>query len=223
MNRLAQRIKDERLKAGMSEKELAKKCGLQVAYILQIESGKKIINEQIADQILNKLGASVTSFSEQASKETVKATPPKTAKQEATKPLAPNANWSSALKQLIYAVPVYGLSSPNVIDQIKHPVIDNKVEGHQGDKLYYIRLEKDVYVQKRLLKDDDILILRSKQLYPNKLMHFKYQNKAYIGLLQTQSNKEVIVQNDLIRKVVPQKDIEILGLCLSVRFKLASV
>jgi transcriptional regulator with XRE-family HTH domain len=223
MNRLAQRIRDERLKAGLSEKELAKKCGLQVAYILQIESGKKIINEQIADQILGKLGASVTSFSEQAATETVKVQPQKVKKQEPTKPLAPNANWSSALKQLIYGVPVHNISSFEVIDKILHPVIDNKVEGHQGDKLYYVRLERDMYVQKRLLKGDDILILKSKQLYPNQLMHFKYGNKAYIGLLQTQSNKEVVVQNDLMRKTVPQKDIEILGLCLSVRFKLTSV
>ena len=223
MNRLAQRIRDERLKAGISEKELAKKCGLQVAYILQIESGKKIINEKIADQILSKLGATVTSFSEQAATETVKVQPPKAVKQEPTKPLAPNANWSSALKQLIYGVPVHTVSSFHVIDQIRHPVIDNKVEGHQGDKLYYVRLEKDTYVQKRLLKGDDILILKTKELSPNKLMHFKYDNKAYIGLLQTQSNKEVIVQNDLIRKAIPQKDIEILGLCLSVRFKLTSV
>ena len=50
MNRVAQKIKDARLKSGMSEKQLAKKCGLSVSYILQIETGKKIINEKMADK-----------------------------------------------------------------------------------------------------------------------------------------------------------------------------
>ncbi len=41
MNRLAEKIKKARLNAKLTEKELAKKCGLSVNYIIQIESGKK--------------------------------------------------------------------------------------------------------------------------------------------------------------------------------------
>ena len=56
MNRLAVKIKEARIKAGLTEKQLAKKCGLSVSYIIQIESGKKIVNESVADKILKSLG-----------------------------------------------------------------------------------------------------------------------------------------------------------------------
>ena len=65
MNRLAVKIKEARIKAKMSEKDLAKACGQNINYILQIESGKKVINEKIAEQILKILGEKIDLFQDQ--------------------------------------------------------------------------------------------------------------------------------------------------------------
>ncbi|MDK2866620.1 MAG: hypothetical protein PWP51_1605 [Clostridiales bacterium] len=222
MNRLAEKIKQARLQAGLTEKELAKKCGLQISYIIQVESGKKIINEQIADQILKALGSTVTPLSEQASDydRTHRVQPQKVNPEKVHKPVEPNAQWAGIIGQLIYEVPVIDLAQNTQIGAIPHPVLQNKVEGHNGDKLYYVHLSSDCDVKLRLCKGDQVLTLKTKSVITGAVMHFKYQNKYYVGRVQTLDRNMVIVTSDMIKKEIPQKDIEIMGQCLKVVFDL---
>ncbi|MBS7528674.1 helix-turn-helix transcriptional regulator [Fusibacter paucivorans] len=225
MNRLAEKIKKARLQAGLTEKELAKKCGLQISYILQIESGKKIINEQIADQILKALGTKVAPLSEQASDyDRANSSQPQKSKlvqqEKVQKPVEPNAQWAGIIGQLIYEVPVIDLAKNTQIAVIPHPVLQNKVEGHNGDKLYYIHLSSDCDLKLRLRKGDKVLTLKTKSVMTGAVMHFKYQNKYYVGRIQTLDRNMVIVTSDMIKKEIPQKDIEIIGQCLKVVFDL---
>lgn len=223
MNRLAKKIKDERIKAGLSEKELAQKCGMQISYILQIESGKKIINEKIAEQILKSLGTRVTSLSEEASVEEKSPEKQKSVVGQTVqnKPVTPNESWGGVLKQLLYEVPVYKLNHQEIMETIAHPVVNNKVEGYSGDKLYYLYLDRDVYKAGRLCKDDLVLIVQGKALYSDGLYHFKYQNKQYVGRIQTVDKKRVLVKSDLLNKEVSQSELDILGRCIKVSFKVS--
>ena len=222
MNRLAQKIKEERIKAGLSEKALAQKCGLQVAYILQVESGKKIINEQIADKILKALGTEVTPLSETANQqENIERQKTLVTKASvASKPVEPNAQWKGILQQVIFEVPIYNLNRETPIGSIPHPVLDGKVEGVTGDKLYYIRLESKVFESGRLFAGDDVLVIRGRALSTDGIYHFKLQGKESIGRIQTIDKNRVRLSNDLIKKEVHQNDVEILGRCIKNCFRL---
>jgi transcriptional regulator with XRE-family HTH domain len=224
MNRLAEKIKQARLDAGLTEKELAKKCGLQISYILQVESGKKIINEQIADQILKALGTAVAPLSEQASAYDRENLPKAKAKpsipEKAHKPVEPSAQWAGIIGQLICEVPVMDLARHEQVGAIAHPVIQNKVEGYGCDKLYYVQLSEDCDVKLRLRKGDNVLSLKTKSVVTGAVMHFKYQNKYYVGRLLTLDHNKVIVSSDVIKKEISQNDIEIIGRCLKVVFDL---
>ena len=50
MSRVGQRIKDARLKSGMSQKMLAKKLGVAEKYINDVETGRKVVQESFIDK-----------------------------------------------------------------------------------------------------------------------------------------------------------------------------
>ena len=56
MSRLGETIRAARVKAKMTEKALAKKCGLAESVIKDIESGRRIASERQTQQILKVLG-----------------------------------------------------------------------------------------------------------------------------------------------------------------------
>jgi len=60
MNRLAEEIKAKRIAAKLTEKELAKRCGLTASYIIQIELGKKVIKKSFAKKIFQELVKTMT-------------------------------------------------------------------------------------------------------------------------------------------------------------------
>ncbi len=45
MSRVSDKIKEARLKKGLTQKQLAKKLGVAENFINEVESGRKIINE----------------------------------------------------------------------------------------------------------------------------------------------------------------------------------
>ena len=50
MSRVGQRIKEARLKSGMSQKVLAKKLGVAEKYINDVELGRKVVQESFIDK-----------------------------------------------------------------------------------------------------------------------------------------------------------------------------
>ncbi len=106
MNRIAEKIRDARIKAGLTEKQLAKKCGLSVGYIIQIESGRKIVKEQLADKILKSLGEKVSMQepTEEFEPQVVAKKPKAQSVPVATSMVEPNAQWADALSGVIKSI-----------------------------------------------------------------------------------------------------------------------
>lgn len=56
MSRLGDTIRNERLRLGLNPKALAKKCGVSEKFLLEVESGKRIIQDTEAARILKVMG-----------------------------------------------------------------------------------------------------------------------------------------------------------------------
>ena len=157
MNPIALKIKDARIKANMSEKDLAKKCGVAPSYIIQIESGKKIINEVTAEKILAVFGQKVGfDFGDQEEEE--KPVEKKPEKKKEVAPVyydvEPNDQWAGALANIIKKYPIEEVTTKKVIGSKELPIIAKKVEGFPWEKLMFVQAMNDDLKAVRIRKGE---------------------------------------------------------------------
>ncbi|WP_066502346.1 XRE family transcriptional regulator [Abyssisolibacter fermentans] len=190
MNRLAVKIKESRIKAGLTEKELAKKCGLSITYIIQVESGKKIINESVADKILKSLGTKEDFVKEEKviekNKETKSAHKP-----QGTIPVQPNQTWADALAGVIKKYPIYELYTNKIIDYKELPIISKKIEGHHPDKIMFVKSPNNDMENFRINKDDVLTVFITKDIQNYCIYLFEINGKKMIRQLKKEANKKV--------------------------------
>jgi len=213
MNRLAVKIKEARISAGLTEKELAKKCGLSVSYIIQVESGKKIVNESVADKILKSLGTK----EEFVKEEKVIAKPKKTKsapKPQETIPVQPNQTWADALAGVIKKYPIYELYTNKIADYKELPIISKKVEGHHPDKIMFVKSPNDEMEAFRIKKDDVLTVSITKDIQNYCIYLFEIDGKKMIRQLSKEANKKVKLSkcaNDNSAMTVDISKIKVLG------------
>lgn len=225
MNRLAKKIKDARQKSGLSEKELAKRCGLSASYIIQIESGKKIINEKAADNILKVLGTKAEMLEETSQREemaTKKEKPKAKKAQPITYSVEPNAQWASALAGVIKKYNVVDCLSNKTVSYKELPIISKKVEGHNPDRIMFIKVSDDELEVLRINKGDVVTVLMTKEVQNDNLYLVIIDGKRYIRKVRKENNcytfSKGVKSNQPVR--VEKQRVEILGKCLKVEFDL---
>ena len=63
MSRVGEKIKEARLKSGMTQKALGKKLGVSDKYINEVEMGKKVVQESFIDKAAKVLKADLKDIS----------------------------------------------------------------------------------------------------------------------------------------------------------------
>jgi transcriptional regulator with XRE-family HTH domain len=190
MNRLAVKIKDARIKAGLTEKELAKKCGLSVGYIIQVESGKKIVNESVAEKILKSLGTKEEFVKEERVIEKPKKAKVAPRSQETIFP-HPNQTWSDALSGVIKKYPIYELHTNKIVDYKELPIISKKIEGHHPDKIMFVKSPNNDMENFRIKKDDVLTVSITKDIQNYCIYLLEMDGKKLIRQLRKEVNKKI--------------------------------
>lgn len=217
MNRLAIKIKDSRVAAGLSEKDLAKKCGLSVGYILQVESGKKIINESVAEKILKALGVKEIFIEEEKPEEKPAEKSAKTAevpRPQETLIVEPSQSWADALSGVIKKYPVIDLHSNKTVDYKELPIISKKIEGHHPDKIMFAKASNNDMEAFRIEKGDVLTIFVTKEIQNNSLYLFEIDGKKMIRQLRKEQNNMVKLlksPNDDSAETVDLKKVKVMG------------
>ncbi|KAB3532833.1 XRE family transcriptional regulator [Alkaliphilus serpentinus] len=224
MNRLAAIIKEARLKAKLTEKQLAKKCGLSEAYIIQIESGKKVINEKAAENILNKLGKKLESVYDQIeAKETpVKAKEIKEEKKEAYTPIEPTHQWADALANIIKKFPIYDIANNKVVGFKDLPVIDKKIEGFHWEKLMFLQVDNDEMEALRIKRNDIITISLTKEIHNGSVYLIEVNKKRILRQLRREQNNRVVLSTGVKGEnpvITDLNKVEVIGKCVKVEFR----
>ena len=135
MSRLGETIRSARIQAKMTEKALAKKCGMAEGVIKDIESGRRIVSDGQAQRILKILGVEnpVSAELEVAQEPEVPLRPrPRPYKLPVSEPETrqegDGAAWLDALGGVVKRVPVTDEDS-TVIDHVLVPIVGGKIEG----------------------------------------------------------------------------------------------
>jgi transcriptional regulator with XRE-family HTH domain len=223
---MAIKIKEARLKAKMSEKELAQACGQNINYILQIESGKKVINEKIAEDILKILGEKVDFFQDvpetQSEPTAIKPVVKPAQTKSADLGITPNDAWTGALSGVIKNFPVIEEVRGNVVTSKELSIIGKKIEGVHHEKIGFVKVTDSDMPKLRIAKGDILTIHLMGEIQSQGIYYFEFGQKKMIRqLIKSQNNKVLFSRGPSEPETeVDVKNIKVIGKVIKVEFYL---
>ena len=219
MSRLGDLIRTERLRAKMTPKQVAKKCGVAESYIVAVEKGTKIIADDQARRILKAIGLREQteadfSLDDIAATVDLAAVASPVAKSVAARPVqkpkAPEAEvvastdegekgvggsvWLDALTSVLKHVPVMNA----VMQPIDHrllPIVSGKIEGANPDKVFYFLAPDDSMRGFRIHQGDLALIVPAHSPIDGAVMLVEYNNHRYLRKVKRLQDFTVILQS----------------------------
>ncbi len=229
MNLIAQKINTERTKKGMTEKALAKKCGLSENYIKQVEAGKKVINEQAAQKILNVLdvdtdllqqGANLSRIEEEVTRQRTIKTKEIDKEQHY---IEPNQQWSDALAHIIKEFPVEDIVSGKQVGKKTLPMLGKKSEGFAWDSIRFVRVTDNLLQSFRIHQDDIVMIGDTTQIINGKCMLIELNGRRMIRKIWKVNQNTINLSpgvNEHEVETVKADQVKVLGQCIKVEFYL---
>jgi len=229
MSRLGQKLKDIRTKKGMSQKELAKKAGVTEKFIMEVEEGRRILNESLVTRLSKILGANLNengdfyaSLEEKRAeiKQTDYAKPSNSgpAYKAAVPVQAPAPQWEQAFSSVICEVPVYDYNLANVVTSKKLVIQDNKVEGIPTDKAFYIQVDDKPGESPLFQKGSLVLIHRVSEISKAGMYLIRRQDKTEICEAKPLDSKRLLLGSPkggpLSTEAVNVREITVMGRCV---------
>lgn len=214
MSTLGKSIEKARLQKNMSRKALAKKIGMSERNILEIETGSKIVNSALLTRISKILGADIVDNQFGLVQETEIFSETKDTYKHSKKVESTSHNVISAFGNLIYSINVYDYSLLQVFDHISLPLENGKIEGHQKEKIAFIKITNQEMSGFRLCQDDTLLIYKNSQIKDDKISLIRYKNEYILRKIKKLTNDSILLihhDGTLKSRKVSINEIEILG------------
>lgn len=218
MSRVGEKIKDVRIKSGMSQKALAKKLGVAEKFVNEVETGRRIINEALIERVskvlntdLNDVSMVVTDEDLNREKASIKEKTYLQSKGSSKEKSEVNEVWNQAFGSVLKNVPIYDYSLKKVHGSRQLPVHSNKIEGHSADKVFYLIIEDDDMNGFRIAKNDIAFCHSIKEVENNSICLIEYNNKKAIRQIRKLDNtKALLISNrgSVITETVTIKDIK---------------
>jgi transcriptional regulator with XRE-family HTH domain len=216
MSRVGDKIKNIRMSTGMSQKQLAKKLGVAENFVNEVETGRKIINQDLIDRISKVLGKDINditmSFEEQVFEEEKVKKPAAPVRKD--KPEQVSDVWNEAFASVIKSIPIYNYSLTKVLGSRQLPILNNKIEGHNQDKVFYLEIESDDMIGFRIAKGDLAFAVSTNEFFNNSISLIQYGDKRVIRQLQRLDNsKALIISNkgSVVTETVGIKEIKVIA------------
>jgi transcriptional regulator with XRE-family HTH domain len=216
MSRVGDKIKNIRMSTGMSQKQLAKKLGVAENFVNEVETGRKIINQDLIDRISKVLGKDINditmSFEEQVFEEEKVKKPAASVRKD--KPEQVSDVWNEAFASVIKSIPIYNYSLTKVLGSKQLPLLNNKIEGHNQDKVFYLEIEGDDMIGFRIAKGDLAFAVSTNEFFNNSISLIQYGDKRVLRQLQRLDNsKALIISNkgSVVTETVSIKEIKVIA------------
>lgn len=195
MSRLGEKIKTLRIDIGMSQKQLGKKLGVSESFINEVETGRKVINQNLIDRIGKVLGKNLNdltmAFEEQVYKEEKENKFSYEPKKEKV-----NEVWNEAFGSVLKNVPIYKYDLNKALGSKQLPLVGNKVEGYAQDKVFYLEIQDDDMIGFRMAKGDLAFAHIIHEIENNSICLIEYGNERKIRQIKKlDSNKALIISN----------------------------
>lgn len=221
MSRIGQEINKVRLKKGKTPKQLAKALGVSESFVLDIESGKKIVSDEMIGRISKALDFELGPLGLFASDDKFTPDNGNDANIRPVKKVAPVASnepvqqvWDDAFGNILKTVPVYGYKMDKLIDKKLIPIEKNKVEGFAKEKVFYLNIEDTDMASFRIFKGDRALGVLENQVDKDGIFLIEYNGeRAVRQVKKLPGDKFLLVYNrgTLITETVSAKEIKIIA------------
>ena len=179
MSRLGDLIRLERTRQKLTYKQVARKCGVSEKYLEEVESGRRIIQDDQARRILRAMGmqqqteadftlddiaatvdlqsAAVPSIAKAAEKKLTKKEKHEGTEEENSEAVF-GSIWLDALSGVLKHVPVVNAAMKEVGHRLL-PITNGKIEGANPDKVYYLMAPDNDLRGFRVMKGDLLLVV----------------------------------------------------------------
>jgi transcriptional regulator with XRE-family HTH domain len=217
MSRIGEKIRSERLKAGISVKDFSKKLGLAESFVNDVEYGKKIINENMIKKIEKLLNVTLSEVAFEEISEPVENI------KETVLPKKANKQWEDAFSNLLKKIPICDINLKEIYDYRYLPIIDKKVEGYSSDKIIFVKVSDDSMRGFRIQKNDTVMIYQNSELVSNSLLLIKGEDKNIIRQIKRlDANKALVIShsNEIKTETRDIKSIVVIGRCVKVEVEL---
>ncbi len=222
MSRLGDLIRTERLRAKMTPKQVAKKCGVAENYIIAVENGTRILagaparrnlryigqREQAeADFTLDDIAATVdlaamASPTAKTVAERPKAKPAPQPRDEVVATAASSEEekgvsgsvWLDALTSVLKRVPVMN-AVMQPVDYRLLPIQSGRIEGAAPDKVFYFLAPDDSMRGFRIHQGDLALIVPAHSPIDGAVMLVEYNSHRYLRKVKKLADFTVILQS----------------------------
>jgi transcriptional regulator with XRE-family HTH domain len=212
MSRVGEKVKSIRTSIGMSQKQLGKKLGVSESFINEVESGRKVVNQNLIDRLSKVLGKDINditmSFEDQVYKEekSQKYTPEP--KKENVKDI-----WNEAFGSVLKNVPIYKYDLHKPIASKQLPLINNKVEGYSQDKVLYLEIQDEDMIGSRIAKGDLAFGHMTHEIENNAICLVEYNGaRAIRQIKKLDNNKVLLISNrgSLRTETVELRDLKVI-------------
>ncbi len=178
MSRLGDLIRLERTRQKLTYKQVARKCGVSEKYLEEVESGRRIIQDDQARRILRSMGmqqqteadftlddiaatvdlqSAVPTIAKAAEKKLTKKEKREGPEEENSETVA-GSIWLDALSGVLKHVPVMNAAMKEVGHRLL-PITNGKIEGANPDKVYYLMAPDNDLRGFRVMKGDLLLVV----------------------------------------------------------------
>lgn len=235
MSRLGETIRAARIKINMTEKALAKKCGMSESVIKDIEMGTRIVSDDQAQRILRILGVTnpISTELEVAAEPEVQLRPrprayviptpePEKKKELKTESDEVTDAWLDALGGVVKRVPVMDENGV-VIDHILTPIIGGKIEGGSPDKVMFYRCPDDMLRGFRIHAGDLLLTVPAGRIEDETIMLIVYKGQRIVRKVMKLDGGRVLMQSydrEFATVTAPLKEVLVMGKCVKLERRL---
>lgn len=244
MSRLGDLIRTERLRAGLTPKQTARKCGVSESYLLAVEAGTRIIADDQARRILKTIGlreqveADFTLDDIAATVDLLQVQPAKPAAPKPPKPalIRPEAEeaeskdesvagsvWLDALSSVLKHVPVMN-AVMKPVDHRLVPIQNGRIEGANPDKVFYFMAPDDSMRGFRIHSGDLALIVPAQSPVDGAVMLVEYNSHRYLRKIKKLDSFSVLLQSydrEYDAQTVQLTDCAFLGRAVKLEISLA--
>lgn len=225
MSRIGLEINKLRTQKGLTAKQLAKKLGVSETFILDIESGRKILNDELIGRVSKALDFELGPIGLFAS-EDVFGTAGKAEERNAPKAVKTIAQstvrksdvqepvqqvWDDAFGNILKTVPVYNYTMDKLVDKKLLPIEKNKVEGYPKEKVFYLIIDQTDMAGFRIFKGDKALAVLTAEIDTDGFYFVEYNgSRAVRQVKKLQGDKLLLICNkgSLITETVNLKEIK---------------
>ncbi len=212
MSRLGDLLKTERLRQGLTHKQVAKKCGVAESFLIDVEAGTRIIADDQARRILKSIGLkqqteadfTLDDIAATVDLQTVQPALQKAVQEnkakKAEEPMASAGDgvegsiWLDALTSVLKRVPVYNA----VMKEIDHkllPVLNGHIENAPPDKVYYYLVPDDALRGFRVCQNDLVLVVPAGSPIDGAIMLVEAKGRRMLRKIKRLENFQLLLQS----------------------------